>query len=62
MENKILMSVREFMLVTGLGETTVYKMFNEGTLKRVRIGRRTFVRTADVHALIEASTVEPAAA
>ncbi|MDH7639490.1 helix-turn-helix domain-containing protein [Sphingomonas oryzagri] len=36
-----------------LGRTSIYALIAEGRLETVKLGRRTLVKTASIHALIE---------
>lgn len=36
----------------GLGRTTIYELINSGRLETVKLGRRTLIKTASIHALI----------
>lgn len=37
----------------GIGRTRMYELINEGTLKTVKLGGRTLIRTKDIEALID---------
>ena len=37
----------------GLGHTKVYELINAGTLKTVKVGRRTLVKTDSIRALVD---------
>lgn len=39
----------------GIGNTTIYRLINEGKLSTVKIGRRTLVKTDSIRALVEAA-------
>ncbi len=43
MTNKVLLSVRDCEEMTGLSHGTVYKLFNQGQLKTVKVGKRRFI-------------------
>lgn len=49
---KLAVSVPETCDLTGLGETTIWKLIREGELKVVRIGRRTLVPVSEIEALL----------
>lgn len=53
MEGKIFLSIDEAAHLLGLGRTTMHGLFNDGQLKRVKIGRRTFIHKDDLAAFIE---------
>lgn len=50
---KLTVSVREVREITGLGETTIWKLIREGNLRVVRVGRRTLVPMSEIDALID---------
>lgn len=49
---RITYAVNEVVSMTGLGRTTIYKLMDEGTLRRVKVGARTLILAADVDALL----------
>lgn len=49
---KIAVSVGEAGRSIGIGRTKVYELINEGRLKTFKLGRRTLVTVASIHALI----------
>jgi len=53
MQNKILLSVDEASEAIGIGRTLIYGLFREGSLKPVKIGRRTFIHRDDLNEFIE---------
>lgn len=48
-----LLSVRDFCKTAGIGRTKVYELLGKGDIKAVKIGRRTFLRRADVMEWVE---------
>jgi excisionase family DNA binding protein len=52
MTSKILLSVDEVIAAIGLGRTSVYALFKSGSLKTIKIGRRTFVRPHDLETFL----------
>lgn len=53
MESKILISINEIGKALGIGRTLIYGLLREGSLKPIKIGRRTFVHRDDLAAFIE---------
>jgi excisionase family DNA binding protein len=47
----ICISVIDTMRALGIGRTKVYELINAGQLETVKIGRRTLVKIASIHAL-----------
>lgn len=48
---RIAFSIAETCKALSLGRTKIYELINEGRLTTFKIGRRTLVRAASVHAL-----------
>lgn len=46
-------SVTEAMRVSSLGRTKLYELINKGALETIKIGRRTLVKAASLHKLVE---------
>jgi excisionase family DNA binding protein len=46
--DKIVYSIRETCLVTGLSQATIHKLCNEGHLTRCKVGKRTFIRVDEL--------------
>jgi excisionase family DNA binding protein len=42
------------MHVTGLGRSKLYELINDGTLARIKVGRRTLIRADSLRALVGA--------
>lgn len=49
------LSVSETCFVLGISRSTVYRMFQQGRLRGVHIGRRVLVPVAEIERLIESS-------
>jgi hypothetical protein len=49
---KRLTSRRDFCAEYGIGFTTFHKLLNQGQLRAVKIGRRTFVEAGDAESFI----------
>ena len=39
--------------MTGLGRSTIYRLFDDGKLKRLKSGTRTLIKVADLEAYID---------
>ncbi len=46
MNDKILLTVQDFMKATSLGRTKVYELIGNGALESVTVGRRRMIPTA----------------
>lgn len=46
-------SIQATMAALGCGRTSVFRLIREEKLAVVRIGRRTLVKTASIHALVD---------
>lgn len=46
-------SVSDAMRVSSLGRTKLYELINQGVLDTIKIGRRTLVKAASLHQLVE---------
>lgn len=42
-----LLTIDEFAKICSLGRTRIYQLLNQGEIKAVKIGRRTFIRRVD---------------
>lgn len=50
--DRIAVSVGEAGRLIGIGRTKLYELINDGSLKTFKVGRRTLVTTASIHALV----------
>lgn len=50
---RVAYSVNEVVSLTGLGRTTVFKLMDEGKLRRRKVGARTLILSEDVDALLQ---------
>lgn len=57
MNQPLSVTVRRATEMSGLGKTTIYKLFNEKKLTRTKVGRRTLVRVAELAKLVNEPTV-----
>ena len=39
--------------MTGLGRSTIYRLFDDGSLTRLKAGKRTLIRISDLKAYID---------
>jgi excisionase family DNA binding protein len=46
------LTIREALRATGIGKTTLYKLFDSGQVRRVKVGKRTLVRYDDLQKLV----------
>jgi excisionase family DNA binding protein len=46
-------AVNEVATLLGLGRTTIYKLIEEGRLRRVKVGARALILAEDVDALLQ---------
>ena len=46
-------SVNDAASVSSIGRTRLYELINQGKIETVKIGRRTLVKAASLHRLIE---------
>jgi excisionase family DNA binding protein len=54
------LTVREALRATGLGRTTLYKLIDDGKLRRVKIGKRVLIPFDDLKKLVAAGCEEEA--
>lgn len=47
-------SIQDVAGLLGLSRTTIYKLINDGRLKRIKVGARTLIPAVDVQALVSA--------
>jgi excisionase family DNA binding protein len=57
-DDRIAVKPREAARLTGLSHGTIYKLINDGTLRRSKIGRATLIPVADLYALIESGVAQ----
>ena len=58
---KSLLSVNDVVAELGVCRTMVFRLFKDGSLKTLKIGRRTLVRPDDLRAFIDAASRHNAA-
>ena len=49
---RLTLTIREALRATGLGRSTLYKLIDDGKLRRVKIGKRTLVWYDDLQKLV----------
>ena len=49
---RLTLTIREALRATGLGKTTLYKLIDDGKVRRVKVGRRTLVWYDDLQKLV----------
>ena len=49
-------SVAEAMQVSSLGRTKLYELINLGNIETIKVGRRTLIKAASLHKLVESGT------
>jgi len=52
MTDKITVTIPQACEMTGLGRSTLYRLFDEGKLSRVKVGSRTLIMVSDLRAFI----------
>lgn len=52
--SKSLLSINDVIAEIGVCRTMVFRLFKDGSLKHLKIGKRTFVRPEDLRAFIDA--------
>ena len=53
MTQKITVTILQACELTGLGRSTIYRLFDSGELQRLKSGSRTLIKVADLEAYIE---------
>ena len=51
--NKIAVTLKEAVEMTGIGRSTFYKLFKSGELQRRKVGKRVLIAVADLESLIQ---------
>ena len=49
---RLTITLREAARATGLGRTTIYKLIDEGKLRRVKVGKRSLIVFSDLKKLV----------
>jgi excisionase family DNA binding protein len=55
-------SIQEFIRISGLGNTTIYKLLNDGELESVNVGRRRLILIDSYRRYLKRHSGKPAAA
>ena len=60
MTKPLTVTIPQACKLTGLGRSTIYRLFDDGKLQRLKAGTRTLIKVADLEAYIESlsSSVE----
>jgi len=53
MTDKITVTIPQACSITGLGRSTIYRLFDDGKLKRLKVGTRTLIRVGDLERYID---------
>ena len=56
MTEKLTVTIPQACELTGLGRSTIYRLFESGKLQRLKAGTRTLIRVDDLEAYIESLT------
>ena len=56
--DRISLSVEEAAGLTGIGRTKIYMALRDGEIPRIRIGKRTLVKVADLNAWLTKNTTD----
>lgn len=56
MINTITVTIPQACELTGLGRSSIYRLFEGGQLQRLKAGSRTLIKVADLEAYIESLT------
>lgn len=56
--SRISYTVQEVIAASGLGRTKIFQLLAMNSLRRVKVGRRTLITAASVHALLGVDTAE----
>jgi hypothetical protein len=58
-DDRITAPPREFMRISGLGETTTYEMINDGRLESIKVGKRRLIVIDSYYRLIKQQVKTP---
>jgi excisionase family DNA binding protein len=50
---RIAYSISDATKALGLGRTTIYSLISQGRLETIKLGRRTLIKAASLHKLVE---------
>lgn len=56
MTKPLTVTIPQACKLTGLGRSTIYRLFGDGKLQRLKAGTRTLIKVADLEAYIESIT------
>ena len=60
MTNKLSVTIPEACAMTGLGRSTIYRLFDEGKLQKRKVGKRTLILISDLSDYINGLTDQAA--
>jgi len=49
---RLTLTIREALRATGLGKTTLYKLIDDGKVRRVKVGKRSLIVFEDLQKLV----------
>ena len=52
-DDRVTVTVAEFQRISGIGHSKTYELIGDGTLKRIKVGRRTLILLASWHAFVD---------
>jgi len=58
MTNKLTVTIPQACEMTGLGRSTMYRLFDEGKIHKKKAGKRTLILVSDLKAYIDSLTEE----
>ena len=58
MTEKLTVTIPEACKLTGLGRSSIYRLFDDGKLKRLKAGSRTLIKVSDLENYIESLASE----
>lgn len=56
MTEQLTVTIPQACAKTGLGRSTIYRLINDGKLRRLKCGTRTLIRVSDIEAYIDSLT------
>ena len=56
MTDKLSVTINQACNMTGLGRSTIYRLFEEGQLKKRKVGKRTLILIKDLEAYVNSLT------
>lgn len=56
MTEPLTVTIPQACAITGLGRSSIYRLFDDGKLRRLKSGTRTLIRISDIEAYIDSLT------